>query len=94
MNAHFPIHVQLSFEQYARDVVRCVVETFKKGKRHGWHAALYGNGQIACEGSFTRGRQHGLWAYFDEDGEHLLSVEFNAGVPERLNPIGAIARAA
>jgi hypothetical protein len=56
-----------------------VSERFVHGVRQGAATCWHANGQKAWEGAFVDGREHGWWAYWDDEGGSIALVEYQHG---------------
>ena len=47
--------------------------------RHGSFVAFYKNGQKEVEGSYSEGKESGLWISYDQDGKETNRKSFKGG---------------
>lgn len=48
--------------------------------KNGSYKRYHPNGQLAAEGSYTEGRKHGKWTYWDEEGVKIREEDYTEGV--------------
>ncbi|MDZ7845578.1 MAG: hypothetical protein U5L96_01675 [Owenweeksia sp.] len=58
---------------------------FENGLPNGVHTFYYPNGQVKRRGKYLLGENDGLWEYFDEKGNRIISIGFENGKEVRYN---------
>jgi len=59
--------------------------TFENGLATGTHVYYYPNGQVKRRGSYSAGEKDGLWEYFTEGGNRIITIDYEEGKEVRYN---------
>jgi len=59
--------------------------SFENGLETGTHTYYYPNGQIQRRGDYAAGRRQGIWEFFTESGDRIVTIEYQDGEEVRYN---------
>ena len=61
-----------------------IIQTYKYGILHGEQSNFFYNGQLATEGNFVRGKKHGVFKQYLENGQLIQWITYKADTPINL----------
>ena len=79
-----------AFTKHGKKYLECM---FKNGKRNGWCVVFFPNGEMEMEAFYKDNLRHGTWRFFDDQGNHRYSLEYenafltNPAVLDSINSI-------
>ncbi|MGB0177391.1 MAG: toxin-antitoxin system YwqK family antitoxin [Owenweeksia sp.] len=59
--------------------------TFENGLASGLHTYYYPNGNMERRGKYAGGQKEGVWDYFDEQGDKVITIEYENGEEIKYN---------
>lgn len=58
---------------------------YESGLENGTHIFYYPDGNVKRRGNYSAGKKDGLWEYFNETGERIITIEYEDGEDVKYN---------
>ncbi|MEQ9261966.1 MAG: hypothetical protein RLP14_02275 [Owenweeksia sp.] len=58
---------------------------YENGLASGFHTYYYQNGNVERRGKYAGGKKEGVWDYFDEQGDRIITIEYENGEEIKYN---------